>query len=221
MGLAFMIPKDVLRRGRPRQGTVLLDLEEQLISKDKHTFCLKHTQTHTQRVNGSFIIIFSKYLKNLCYQGVWGLLIVFTRISAFVPSYLNVGEEWGCYFFCSVKNLKLFKSTLIFGANFGYLEALFLIYFQEILPHCLCIEFNILSSAMIDLEADYLRKKKKCVTEMAQWPSEIHAVFLWHGIVPRSSCPVGDYSSQNPHPDPKPSRWLVLASRVWESLHAK
>lgn len=161
MGLAFMIPKDVLRRGRPRQGTVLLDLEEQLISKDKHTFCLKHTQTHTQRVNGSFIIIFSKYLKNLCYQGVWGLLIVFTRISAFVPSYLNVGEEWGCYFFCSVKNLKLFKSTLIFGANFGYLEALFLIYFQEILPHCLCIEFNILSSAMIDLEADYLRKKKK------------------------------------------------------------
>jgi hypothetical protein len=39
--------------------------------------------------------------------------------------------------------------------------------------------------------------------------------------VPRSSCPVGDYSSQNPHPDPKPSRWLVLASRVWESLHAK
>ena len=97
------------------------------------------------------------------------------------------------------------------GPTFGYKEALFLFYFQEILPHCLCIEFNILSSAM----------KKACVTEMAQWPSEIHALFLWHGIVARSSCPAGDYSSQNPHPHPNPSRWLVLASRVWELLHGQ
>ena len=53
---------------------------------------------------------------------------------------------------------------------------------------------------MIDLEANYLKRNKACVVEMAQWPPKIHALFLWHGIVAKSRCPVGDTVLRAPIP---------------------
>ena len=70
-GPSFMVPKGILRRGRPLLGIVLSDPEEQLISTDKHTFCLKKTQ----RDNSYFITHVFHMFENLVCQGAWGPLL--------------------------------------------------------------------------------------------------------------------------------------------------
>lgn len=81
-------------------------------------------------------------------------------------------------------------------------------------PEVLLRKFKMVSPAMIYLEANCLKRNKQGIAKRVLQPLKIHAVFLRHGVLARSSCPVGDDSSQHPIPFLTPFRWLVLASEI-------
>lgn len=92
------------------------------------------------------------------------------------------------------KVLELFKPTFTFWTNFRILKGLFLIYFQEILPHCLFTKLKILSPAVIYLEANW--EGREDMAEMA-----------WHGIMASKGL---QFSVPPPHPQLHPGNSYLL-----------
>lgn len=95
MGQASCSPEMLPRKGRPLLGIVLPDLEEQLLRSNEYTFHLKNKTYHKESTITSYQCF--KVFETFIYQErAWGrgaFTLNHFYPSAFVPNYLNAGEQ--------------------------------------------------------------------------------------------------------------------------------